>query len=96
MVIFITFYPFGESGLPLIVVYTTQKIKLLRVLTGIALTSKPTSSYFFLLINLGSKVMKVLAFNFSFPNQLSFSLITFHKNVPSKVVSKRKGVAIKM
>ena len=40
--------------------------------------------------------MKVLAFNFSFPNQLSFSLITLHKNVPSKVVSQRNSVAIKM
>ena len=38
--------------------------------------------------------MKVLAFNFSFPNQVSFSLITLHKNVPSKLVSQRNSVAI--
>ena len=40
--------------------------------------------------------MKVLAFNFSFPNQVSFSLTTLHKNVPSKLVSQRNSVAIKM
>ena len=35
--------------------------------------------------------MKVLAFNFSFPNQVSFSLITLHKNVPSKLLSHRNN-----